>query len=141
MAKSSNYSIVVDVDLNLKDIQNQLKSQKYKLDADTSGIRRGSKDMRDASNSADKLKNSGNDLSLTYQVANDVFRRSIQVISSMVEQVRELDAAVTEFKKVSDLSGASLDAYVDKLTKAGQSVARTGKPNRSEPVCCDGKAA
>ena len=97
MAKSSNYSIVVDVDLNLKDIQNQLKSQKYKLDADTSGIRRGSKDMRDASNSADKLKNSGNDLSLTYQVANDVFRRSIQVISSMVEQVRELDAAVTEF--------------------------------------------
>lgn len=97
MAKSSNYSIVVDVDLNLKDIQNQLKSQKYKLDADTSGIRRGSQDMRDASNSAGKLKNSGNDLSLTYQVANDVFRRSIQVISSMVEQVRELDAAVTEF--------------------------------------------
>lgn len=141
MAKSSTYSISVDVDLNLKDIQNQLKSQKYKLDADTSGIRRGSQDMRDASNSADKLKNSGNDLSLTYQVANDVFRRSIQVISSMVEQVRELDAAVTEFKKVSDLSGSSLDAYVDKLTKAGQSVARTGKPNRSEPVCCDGKAA
>nr|DAM83517.1 MAG TPA: hypothetical protein [Caudoviricetes sp.] len=39
------------------------------------------------------------------------------------------------------MSGASLDSYVDKLTKAGQSVARTGKPNRSEPVCTDGKCA
>lgn len=141
MGRQSQYSILVDAELNLKDLENQLKGHKYKIDVDSSGAKSGAKNMKDASDSAKKLKNAGDDLSLTYQVANDVFRRSIQVISSMVEQVRELDSAITDFKKVSDLSGASLDSYVDKLTKAGQSVARTGKPNRSEPVCTDGKCA
>lgn len=141
MGRQSQYSILVDAELNLKDLENQLKGHKYKIDVDSSGAKSGAKNMKDASASAKELKNAGDDLSLTYQVANDVFRRSIQVISSMVEQVRELDSAITEFKKVSDLSGASLDSYVDKLTKAGQSVARTGKPNRSEPVCTDGKCA
>lgn len=141
MGRQSQYSILVDAELNLKDLENQLKGHKYKIDVDSSGAKSGAKNMKDASDSAKELKNAGDDLSLTYQVANDVFRRSIQVISSMIEQVRELDSAITDFKKVSDLSGASLDAYVDKLTKAGQSVARTGKPNRSEPVCTDGKCA
>lgn len=141
MGRQSQYSILVDAELNLKDLENQLKGHKYKIDVDSSGAKSGAKNMKDASDSAKELKNAGDDLSLTYQVANDVFRRSIQVISSMVEQVRELDSAITDFKKVSDLSGASLDSYVDKLTKAGQSVARTGKPNRSEPVCTDGKCA
>lgn len=141
MGRQSQYSILVDAELNLKDLENQLKGHKYKIDVDSSGAKSGAKNMKDASDSAKKLKNAGDDLSLTYQVANDVFRRSIQVISSMVEQVRALDSAITDFKKVSDLSGASLDSYVDKLTKAGQSVARTGKPNRSEPVCTDGKCA
>lgn len=141
MGRQSQYSILVDAELNLKDLENQLKGHKYKIDVDSSGAKSGAKNMKDASVSAKELKNAGDDLSLTYQAANDVFRRSIQVISSMIEQVRELDSAITEFKKVSDLSGASLDAYVDKLTKAGQSVARTGKPNRSEPVCTDGKCA
>lgn len=141
MGRQSQYSILVDAELNLKDLENQLKGHKYKIDVDSSGVKSGAKNMKAASASAKELKNAGNDLSLTYQVANDVFRRSIQVISSMVEQVRELDSAITDFKKVSDLSGASLDSYVDKLTKAGQSVARTGKPNRSEPVCTDGKCA
>lgn len=141
MGRQSQYSILVDAELNLKDLENQLKGHKYKIDVDSSGVKSGAKNMKDASDSAKELKNAGDDLSLTYQVANDVFRRSIQVISSMVEQVRELDSAITDFKKVSDLSGASLDSYVDKLTKAGQSVARTGKPNRSEPVCTDGKCA
>ena len=141
MGRQSQYSILVDAELNLKDLENQLKGHKYKIDVDSSGVKSGAKNMKDASVSAKELKNAGDDLSLTYQVANDVFRRSIQVISSMVEQVRELDSAITDFKKVSDLSGSSLDSYVDKLTKAGQSVARTGKPNRSEPVCTDGKCA
>ena len=43
----------------------------------------------------------------------------------MVGQYAELDAATTEFKKVSDLSGASLDKYVNQLGKMGTSVART----------------
>ena len=44
----------------------------------------------------------------------------------MVNQVKEMDSAITEFKKVSDLSGKSLDNYVQGLAEAGATVARTG---------------
>lgn len=36
-------------------------------------------------------------------------------------------------KKVSDLSGSSLDNYVAKLSEMGTVVARTGKPKRQAP--------
>ena len=47
-----------------------------------------------------------------------------------IDVVKEFDDAVTEFKKVSDLSGESLDDYTQKLGELGQTVART----RSEMV-------
>lgn len=66
------------------------------------------------------------DLQLSYQAANEVFARTTDVIKSMVSEYASLDKATTEFKKVSDLAGASLDKYVDKLTKMGRTTARTG---------------
>ena len=42
-----------------------------------------------------------------------------------VNTVMEFDDAVTDFKKVSDLSGDSLDAYTEKLGNLGEEVART----------------
>ena len=46
-------------------------------------------------------------------------------MSSMVEQVYELDDAMVEYRKVSDLSGTSLDNYVNKLSEMRSGVART----------------
>lgn len=43
----------------------------------------------------------------------------------MIGQYAELDSAITEFVKVSDLSGKALDTYVDKLAQMGTTVART----------------
>ena len=71
--------------------------------------------------------------SLTFQAANEIFSTATDIISSMVEQIFELDAALTEFKKVSDLSGSALDNYVAKLSEMGTVVARTGKPKRQAP--------
>ena len=51
-------------------------------------------------------------------------------IAEAGKTVKEFDDAVTEFKKVSDLSGESLDDYTQKLGELGQTVART----RSEMV-------
>ena len=51
-------------------------------------------------------------------------------MADAVKVVKEFDDAVTEFKKVSDLSGESLDDYTQKLGELGQTVART----RSEMV-------
>ena len=73
------------------------------------------------------------DLGLTYQQARLIMDKCVDTISSMVEQVYTLNSAITEFKKVSDLRGSGLEDYVQSLSEMGKTVARTGKPNRSEP--------
>lgn len=142
MAKTNtNYSIIADVELELKNAQKQLnefrKDNKLNLDLNV----KGSKSLSDADGKVKKLDDSTKDLVFTYQQFRQVLDSVVDVTGKMVEQVKTLDAAQTEFKKVSDLSGKALDAYQDKLSKAGKTVGRTGKPNRSEPVCTNGKCA
>ena len=142
MAKTNTqYSIIADVELELKNAQKQLnefrKDNKLNLDLNV----KGSKSLSDADGKVKKLDDSTRDLVFTYQQFRQVLDSVVDVTGKMVEQVKTLDAAQTEFRKVSELSGKALDAYQDKLSKAGKTVGRTGKPNRSEPVCCDGKAA
>ena len=141
MAKSSNYSVLIDAQLNLDDIEKKLKSKKYEIPLDTSSIKSGKKDIDDAVQSTKNLNDAGQDLGLTFNVANEVFNKFTSVIKDMARQVYELDDALTQFKKVSDLNGQALDEYADKLSNIGQTVGRTGKPNRAEPVCGDGEAA
>lgn len=47
-------------------------------------------------------------------------------MADMVKNVYDLDGALTEFKKVSDLSGKGLEKYTDQAYKVGKTVARTG---------------
>ena len=64
-------------------------------------------------------------LGLTFNEANMVFRATMDVVKSMVSEYAKVDKAQTEFKKVSDLTGESLERYTDQLGKAGTQVART----------------
>lgn len=48
-------------------------------------------------------------------------------IADGVQAVFDMDAALTEFRKVSDIGGEELDKYIDKATELGTTVARTGK--------------
>ena len=138
----TNYSIIVDAELDLKKIKEQLKEVASNgIDLKVHGAAQGKKEIDDVTKSTRQLNEAGQDLELTFNVAHEVFSKFLSVVKDMAGQVYELDAALTEFKKVSDLSGSALDDYVDKLSQLGQAVGRTGKPNRSEPVCCDGKAA
>lgn len=123
--KNSNYSILVDVELQLDDIQRQLDkaAKDMKLDLNTSATKKGLDDISD----------SAEDVSLTFQAANAIFSKTIDIIANMTEEVYALDRALTEFKKVSDLSGTSLDSYVQKLSIMGSAVARTGKPKCQAP--------
>ena len=137
-----NYSVVVQAELDLKKIKEQLKEVASNgVDLKVHGAAQGKKEIDDVTKSTRQLNEAGQDLELTFNVAHEVFSKFLSVVKDMAGQVYELDAAITEFKKVSDLSGSALDDYVDKLSQLGQAVGRTGKPNRSEPVCCDGKAA
>ena len=139
---ATNYSIIVDAELDLKKIKEQLKEiASNGVDLKVHGAAQGKKEIDDVTKSTRQLNEAGQDLELTFNVAHEVFSKFLSVVKDMAGQVYELDAAITEFKKVSDLTGSALDDYVDKLSQLGQEVGRTGKPNRSEPVCCDGKAA
>lgn len=55
-----------------------------------------------------------------------VIRGVTDGVTDMVRNVYELDGALTEFKKVSDLSGKGLKDYTDKAYEAGRTVAKTG---------------
>ena len=116
---ATNFTILVDAEIqNISQITKQLqslgKSTKFNIDVNTSGL-------KDAALNAENM-------GLSFQQANAIMTTSIDIISSMVDQVFEMNDALTEFQKVSDLAGTSLDSYVDKLTQMGDEVARTGKP-------------
>ena len=123
-----NYSILADVELNTTNIQKQLNNaaKDLKVSFNTKKVKNGAKDI-------DNLSDSMNKASLTFQAANEIFSKSIEIIGAMVEQVYELDAAMIEFQKVSDLSGQALDDYIVKLSDMGSTVARTGKPKCQAP--------
>ena len=114
----ANYSILVDVELDTSSIQRSLneaaKKTSLNLDVKSKGLTDLNADMEDTY--------------LTFQAANMIFNKTIDIISAMTSEVYALDTALTEFKKVSDLSGAALDEYVVKLNEMGSAVARTGKP-------------
>lgn len=58
-------------------------------------------------------------------VITKIIQTFTQAISESYTVVKEFDDALTDFKKVSDLSGDSLDAYTEKLGGLGEAVART----------------
>ena len=146
--KGRNYSILVGIKLDTSDVQKQLDeikgreikikidvegNEKLKETAETMGkLPKRSKTIKEETDKAtDSIKDQADKvekLGLTYQQANAIMSKSVEIIGMMVDSVFSLDDAMTELKKVSDLSGQSLDDYVDKLTQMGLEVGRTGKP-------------
>lgn len=122
---ANNYSVLVGVELDTKNVQQQLNQNLKNLKVDL--------DTKDATKGLNDLNSSITDTYLTFQAANEIFSTSIDIIKSMAEQVYALDAAMIEFQKVSDLSGQALDNYIAKLSKMGSTVARTGKPRCQAP--------
>lgn len=63
---------------------------------------------------------------LKYSIANFLIYGTQNAIKDMVANVKELNAAQTELKKVSDLSGKSLEDYTSRAYDMGGAVAKTG---------------
>lgn len=63
---------------------------------------------------------------LQFGAVTAVIRGVTSGMGDMVQKTFELDAALTEYKKVSDLTGKSLDKYTDQAFKAGRETAKTG---------------
>lgn len=86
--------------------------------------------------SADKASKSTNELQGFLERTKKVFDFGLSTASlgllygalnEAKEAVFDFDAALTEFNKVSDLSGESLDRYIQNLGEMGEEVARTRK--------------
>ena len=135
MASNNDYSILAKVVLDLNNIQSQLNNaaKKVTFKVDGKGIRSVTAELDTMSTATQRASKHADDLGLTYQQARLIMDKCVDTISSMVEQVYTLNSAMTEFKKVSDLRGSGLEDYVQSLSEMGKTVARTGKPNRSEP--------
>lgn len=110
---ATTWKVSVGVDLDVSDIQKQLDQV------------HGHIDLSDSTSSVQGLTAAGEQMNLTYQAAYSIFSKSVGAIASMVDQVKEMDSAVTEFRKISELSGASLNNYINDLYEAGKQTGRT----------------
>lgn len=113
---NQNYKILVDAQLSTSTINKQLSE----LGRKTKSLKIGTtateaKSITD--NIYSGLRNFNN-------IVN-VVQTTVQLVQSLTEAVFELNDATTEFRKVSDLNGKALDAYIDKASKLGDTVART----------------
>ena len=115
----AQYSILVDVEFETQQIQKKLKDATKSLKDVKINV--DDKDIKDATKAAE-------DFGLTFQEANLVMQKSLDIISQMVDEVYTLNDSMTELKKVSGLDDSGLDKYQEKLTNIGKTVGRTGKP-------------
>lgn len=132
---STNYSVLVDVDFDVSQFQSKLQQQvnqsfKNGFKFDTSAARKSagelSQSLDNLNVSANNVNIAGQEAGLTWQQAAAIFDACKTAIGAMVDEVFTMDRALTEFQKVSDLSTASLQNYVDTLKDLGDEVARTG---------------
>ena len=63
----------------------------------------------------------------TYMSVTTVFYQIIHTIRDMIDEVTELDGALVELRKVTDLEGESLKRFTKEAYEAGANVAKTGK--------------
>ncbi|MCM1044460.1 MAG: phage tail tape measure protein [Candidatus Gastranaerophilales bacterium] len=64
---------------------------------------------------------------LKYQLAYKIIQKTVQSIKQMIKAVCDLDATLTEFNKVADLSTEKLSEFADKAFDAATKIGRTGK--------------
>ena len=130
MALNSSYYILVDAKLKTSTIQQQLNeiSKNYR------GITFNDTN-KSAVQAASSIKNVNSQLSNTQSLWSQftrigttlsMFRTMANTVEQIVQPVLDLDDALVRFKKVSDLSGAALDAFTEKAYTMGSAVAKTG---------------
>ena len=126
---TSNFSVLVDLVPDVSSLKQKLKNQKIEINTKVTGTEQ----VKNLNTAVQDTNKSVEEATITWQQYREVLNLATRAIEAFVGQTMEIDEALTEFKKVSTLSGNELDRYVDKLAQAGKQVARTGKPNRSEP--------
>lgn len=115
---------------------NGIENKTVKINADSSQIKNATTQMKKLNQEAKEGQTIWNKLgyewkkafaSFTmYSTVTTVFYQSINAIRMMVTEVAELDASLVELRKVTDLSGSSLEEFTQKAYEASANVAKTG---------------
>ena len=126
---SWNIGVGIEIQTSTREIQQQLNeaARNITLNIEARGAEEACDGINNLSDNMNEASSSARNFELTYQAANMIMEKSIEIISSMVSEVYTLNAAQVELSKVTDLSGESMDEYVSKLTDMGAEVAKTGK--------------
>ena len=114
---ADTFEILAKVKLDTSNIQKQLQNVQANINAK---VKTGGLQDQTVNISANT-----SDFEMSISVANAIMREFIEIADKMVDQVYELDGAITEFKKVSELRGSGLDEYITELGQLGQTVGRT----------------
>lgn len=126
---SWNIGVGIEIKTSTSEIQKKLNdaAKNVNINIKAKGAKEASDGISNLSKNMNKASSSAKNFELTYQAANMIMEKSIDIIKSMVSEVYTMNAAQVELAKVTDLSGESMDEYVSKLTDMGAEVAKTGK--------------
>lgn len=139
---SSNFQILVAATLDAANIQKQLNaiSKKYgtmkiNLDVDntslnnaTNSLNNYQQGLKQTSEAAQNTSQSIGDIIgkvTKFGAATLVINKFRQAIVDGYEAVKELDASVTEYRKVSELTDSQMGGFIDTARELGLTVART----------------
>lgn len=120
---ATNYTITVGVQADLASLQKQLNSVKYTVNV--GGAKEATAQTQQLTQANNNLNQTVQSTGFTYQQFALILNTCVNALTDMYDSVRNLDDAITGFKKVSDLQGQALDNYVDKLSDAGMKYGRT----------------
>lgn len=126
---SWNIGVGIEIKTSTSEIQKKLNdaAKNVNINIKAKGAKEASDGISNLSKNMNEASSSAKNFELTYQAANMIMEKSIDIIKSMVSEVYTMNAAQVELAKVTDLSGESMDEYVSKLTDMGAEVAKTGK--------------
>ena len=152
----NNYQVRVEAVLDVAKLRAQLQGigKDTKIKFDTSGVKNAQNDVkkfgdtvtRTTSEGGKGARNMGREFKglktyisdgakslgsiakqrVAFLAMTDIVSGAAHGMKAMVGSVFELDASLTEMKKVSDLNGASLDKFTKKAFDVGTATARTG---------------
>lgn len=139
---SSNFQILVAATLDAANIQKQLDtiSKRYKtikinLDVDTTSLNNATNSLNNCKQSITETGKAAQNTSQSigdiiskvtkFGAATLVINKFRQAIVDGYEAVKELDASVTEYRKVSELTDSQMGGFIDTARELGLTVART----------------
>ena len=133
----AQYYISAQVKVDTSTIQTQLnaiKDQTLNVKVNTTGVAEATKGVGgigDATKTAAKsVKSLGSDFVSTlgkvtkFAAVTSIIGAFTTSVTEAVKAVKDLDDAMIDYEKVSDLSGDAMSAYVDKLSDLGDAVYR-----------------